>query len=311
MTRRARVYTEMVTTGALLYGNPERHLVYNPQEHPVALQLGGADPTELAKSCELAARWGFDEVNLNCGCPSDRVQNGAFGACLMATPELVADAVAAMKNAAPEIPITVKSRIGIDHQDSYDQFRRFVDIVAQRGHCDTFIIHVRKAWLSGLSPKQNRELPPLVPEFARRIKQEMPHLNIIINGGLETWTDIEYWADELDGVMVGRAAYQQNGWLAEVDPRLFHESAPNSPETALRQYQEYCSEQIAQGVRMTTLIKPVLGLFQGQPGARAYRRHLSEQAPKRQNEAEIIEEAQELIKRNSRPTDQSLSATLS
>ena len=295
LSRHTRVYTEMVTTGALLYGDAQRHLDYSPEEHPIALQLGGADPFSLAKATELAAKWGYDEVNLNCGCPSDRVQNGAFGACLMATPELVADAVNAMQQAAPELPITVKSRIGIDHQDDYPSFQRFVATVAESGHCGTFIVHIRKAWLSGLSPKQNREVPPLVPEFAQRIKQEYPHLNIVINGGLNTLPEMQHWADELDGVMVGRAAYQQTGWLSEIDPLLFNDNAPHTPESALQAYHQYCQQQVATGTRMTALIKPILGLFHGRPGARQFRRHLSEQAPKRQQDAELILEAFEHI----------------
>ena len=295
LSRHARLYTEMVTTGALLHGDVARHLDFDPSEHPVALQLGGSDPGALAQCARLGAQWGYDEINLNVGCPSDRVQNGAFGACLMATPEVVADSVAAMR-AAVDIPVTVKSRIGIDHQETYDEFRLFIDIVADRGGCEVFIVHARKAWLSGLSPKQNREVPPLRPEFAQRLKAERPELTVVLNGGLTEIPDMQAALEDVDGVMVGRAAYQNVGMLAEIDAALFAEAGAADRLAALAEYREYAAARVAEGVRLQTLVKPLLTLFQGQPGARAYRRHLSEQAPQRPDDVEVMTEAAALLR---------------
>ncbi|WP_372590843.1 tRNA dihydrouridine(20/20a) synthase DusA [Guyparkeria sp.] len=295
LTRHARLYTEMVTTGALLHGDVERHLRFDACEHPVALQLGGSDPAALAEAARIGAEWGYDEINLNVGCPSDRVQNGAFGACLMATPDLVADCVAAMKEAV-DVPVTVKSRIGIDHRESYAEFRDFVDIVADRGGCEVFIVHSRKAWLSGLSPKQNREVPPLRPEFARRIKADRPELTVVLNGGLTQVPQMQEALEGVDGVMVGRAAYQDVGLLAGIDAALFGERGEADRMEALSRYRDYAAGQVAEGVRLPTLIKPLLTLFQGQPGARAWRRHLSEQAPKRPGDVEVIAEAAALLR---------------
>jgi len=295
LSRHARLYTEMVTTGALLHGDVARHLAFDPSEHPVALQLGGSDPGALAQAARLGEEWGYDEINLNVGCPSDRVQNGAFGACLMATPEVVAEGVAAMREAV-DVPVTVKSRIGIDHQESYEEFRRFVDIVADLGGCEVFIVHARKAWLSGLSPKQNREVPPLRHEFARRLKAERPELTVVLNGGLTEIPDMQAALKDMDGVMVGRAAYQNVGILADIDAALFDDGEPADRLAALADYRAYAAARIAGGVRLPTLIKPLLTLFQGQPGARAYRRHLSEQAPRRPDEVEVINEAAALLR---------------
>ncbi len=290
LSRHARLYTEMVTTGALLHGDVERHLRFDASEHPVALQLGGSDPKALAEAARIAAEWGYDEINLNVGCPSDRVQNGAFGACLMADPGLVADCVAAMRDVV-DVPVTIKSRIGIDHQETYEEFRKFVDIVADRGGSNVFIVHSRKAWLKGLSPKQNRDIPPLRPEFATRLKQERPDLTVVLNGGLTTIESMRAALAEVDGVMVGRAAYQNVGLLAEIDAALFEDGRSVDRLEVLRAYRDYAVTEIDRGTRLPTLIKPILTLFQGRPGARAYRRHLSEQAPKRPADPGVIDEA--------------------
>lgn len=295
LSRHARLYTEMVTTGALLHGDVERHLRFNACEHPVALQLGGSDPEALARAASIGADWGYDEVNLNVGCPSDRVQSGAFGACLMAQPTLVADCIAAMREVV-DVPVTVKSRIGIDHQESYEEFRDFVDIVAEQGGAEVFIVHSRKAWLTGLSPKQNRDVPPLRPEFATRLKRERPDLTVVLNGGLTEVDAMQTALAEVDGVMVGRAAYQNVGLLAEIDAALFGADQLADRLTALQAYRDYAATEVAQGTRLPTLIKPILTLFQGRPGARAYRRHLSEQAPKRASDPSVIDEAVERLR---------------
>jgi tRNA-dihydrouridine synthase A len=296
LSRHARLYTEMVTTGALLYGDVARHLDFDPAEHPVALQLGGSDPEALAKAARIGADWGYDEINLNVGCPSDRVRSGAFGACLMASPEVVADGVAAMREAV-DVPVTVKHRIGIDHQESYDEFREFVDIVAKRGGCKVFIVHARKAWLSGLSPKENREVPPLHPEFVHRLKRERPELTVVLNGGLTQIPQMQAALEGLDGVMVGRAAYQNVGLLAGIDAALFGEAGKTDRMTALAAYRDYAAARIEEGVRLPTLVKPLLTLFQGRPGARAWRRHLSEQSPRRPGDVTVIDEAAALLRR--------------
>lgn len=290
LSRHARLYTEMVTTGALLHGDVERHLRFDQSEHPVALQLGGSDPQALAEAARIGADWGYDEINLNVGCPSDRVQNGAFGACLMAEPRLVAECVSAMR-AAVNVPVTVKSRIGIDHQETFDEFREFVDIVADQGGAEVFIVHSRKAWLKGLSPKQNRDVPPLRPEFATRLKQERPDLTVVLNGGLTEVGSMQAALAEVDGVMVGRAAYQNVGLLADIDAALFDDGESADRLAALLAYRDYAATEIARGTRLPTLIKPILTLFQGRPGARAYRRHLSEQSPRRADDPSVIDEA--------------------
>lgn len=295
LSQHARLYTEMVTTGALLHGDVERHLRFDATEHPVALQLGGSDPQALAESARIGADWGYDEINLNVGCPSDRVQNGAFGACLMAEPGLVAECIAAMREAV-DVPVTVKSRIGIDHQETYEEFREFVDIVADRGGAEVFIVHSRKAWLKGLSPKQNRDVPPLRPEFATRLKRERPDLTVVLNGGLTAVESMRGALDEVDGVMVGRAAYQNVGLLADIDAALFGGEQSADRLAALRAYRDYAAAEIARGTRLPTLIKPILTLFQGRPGARAYRRHLSEQSPRRVDDPNVIDEAIALLR---------------
>ena len=277
LSKHALLYTEMVTTGALIHGDAARHLDFGESEHPVAIQLGGSDPGELAQCAKLAEQWGYDEVNLNVGCPSDRVQRGKIGACLMAEPQLVADCVSAMRDAV-EIPVTVKCRIGIDRNDDYEPFAEFVDVVA-RGGCGVFIVHARKAWLDGLSPKENRDVPPLRYDHVYRIKRERPELTIVINGGIDSLFDSQKHLQHVDGVMLGRAAYQRPALLAQVDSDLFGEKAPApSRETVMRALREYASAQMAGGARLKDIVRPILGLYHGQPGGRNFRRVLSEQA---------------------------------
>lgn len=299
LSRRVVLYSEMVHARAAIHGNRERLLGFSPEEHPLVLQLGGADAADLAAAARIGAEWGYDAINLNVGCPSDRVQAGRFGACLMAEPALVAELVAAMA-AAVDIPVTVKCRIGIDDQDDYTALAGFVDAVAGAG-VDTFIIHARKAWLKGLSPKENRTIPPLRPEFVHRLKAEHPELNIQYNGGIRDWDRAEavlHPADgpALDGVMVGRAAYDNPWLLTAVDPRFHGEPAPCADaHAAVAAYRAYAAERHADGAPMTGLIRPVLNLFQGRPGARAWRRHLSTEAVRPGADPRIIDEALERI----------------
>ncbi len=268
------LYTEMVTTGAILYGDRQRALAFNAFEHPVALQLGGSDPKQLAQCARIGEDFGYDEVNLNVGCPSNRVQSGKFGACLMAEPELVAGCVEAMKKEVA-IPVTVKTRIGIDNQDSFESLRAFVEQVAAAG-CGTFIIHARKAILGGLSPKQNREIPPLRYKLVHRLKAELPGLEVILNGGI---TDLGCAASQLqhlDGVMLGREVYHNPYVLVEADARFYGSLGPMpSRGKVLQSMFPYIEEQLTQGVGLSRIARHLLGLFQGQPGARKWRRHLS------------------------------------
>lgn len=278
ITRRTLLYTEMITTGAVLHGDREHLLGFSPEERPLALQLGGDDPAELARAAEIAAARGYDEVNLNVGCPSDRVQKGRFGACLMAEPERVAAGVAAMR-AAVDLPVTVKHRIGIDHADRYEDMLRFVTVVARAG-CDRFSVHARKAWLSGLSPKENRTVPPLRWEEVYRLKRELPHLAIEINGGiLDLAAARQHLAAGVDAVMIGRAAYDDPYLLATADRDLFGDAAP--PPTrreAIESFLPYVEARLAQGDPLKRLARHLLGLFAGRPGARAWKRHLAEHA---------------------------------
>ena len=291
LTRRTLLYTEMVTTGAILFGDKDRHLAFDPAEHPVALQLGGSDPVALADCAEIGAAYGYDEINLNVGCPSDRVQNARFGACLMAEPQLVADCVRAMRDRVG-IPITVKCRIGIDDQDDYDAFRSFVDRVANEGGCETFIIHARKAVLAGLSPKENREIPPLKYEYVYRLKNERPDLEIIVNGGITSLENSVEHLQHVDGVMMGRAAYQNLSLLADVDHRIFGEEGPSTDIAgAIDAFMPYVERELATGVRLNSLARHLIGLFQGVPGARAWRRYLAENAPRTGAGENVIREA--------------------
>lgn len=290
LSRHARLYTEMITTGALIHGDRERFLRFDPAEMPVALQLGGSEPADLARCAAWAEAAGYAEVNLNCGCPSDRVQNGAFGACLMAEPERVRDGVAAMR-AACSLPITVKHRIGIDAMESYDEFAQFVSTVAQGG-CEVFIVHARKAWLQGLSPKENREVPPLNYPWVYRLKQEHPTLTIVINGGIESVEDSEEHLRHVDGVMIGRAAYHNPWLLAEVDNRLFAAPAAcASREALIDAVIPYVERELASGARLNQITRHLLGLYQQVPGARRYRRLLSEQAHRDGAGADVLRNA--------------------
>ena len=272
----AMLYTEMVTTGAIIHGKRERLLTFNNEEHPLALQLGGSDPADLAECARIASRWNYDEVNLNVGCPSDRVQRGRFGACLMLEPALVKDCVSAMIEAV-DIPVTVKTRIGVDDHDSYAWFSDFVNQVAESG-CSVFIIHARKAWLSGLSPKQNREVPELRHEWVYRLKQERPDLSIILNGGVLNAQDAQQHLQFLDGVMLGRAAYQTPWVLAECQSALWADSTIPDREAAVQAMSEYMTQQVMLGTPVKRISRHMLGLFHGLPGARRWRRFISENA---------------------------------
>lgn len=290
LSRRALLYTEMVTTGALLHGDRDRHLRYNAEEHPLALQLGGSDPVALAQCAQMAADYGYDEVNLNVGCPSDRVQNGRFGACLMAEPKLVADCVEAMKGRVA-IPVTVKSRIGIDDRDSYEELAHFIATVAEAG-CETFIVHARKAWLSGLSPRENREIPPLRYDVVFQLKQDFPQLEIIINGGIIDLTQSQTLLTQVDGVMLGREVYHNPYILADVDPVLFgDEIRVTSRREVIHEMLPYIERQMIQGVRLNSISRHLLGLFHGVEGARGWRRHISENATKPGVDAGVILDA--------------------
>jgi len=286
----ARLYTEMVTTGALIHGDVPRHLDFNAREHPVALQLGGSEPDDLAHCARLAEHWGYDEVNLNCGCPSERVQRGAFGACLMAEPLLVRDCVKAMADAV-SIPVTVKHRIGIDKNDSYDFVRDFVGTVAEGG-ARVFIVHARSAWLKGLSPKENREVPPLRYEFARRLKADFPDFAIVLNGGIADAPTVDAALEGLDGVMIGRHAYHEPWFLAQVDARWFGDDhAVPTRDEVVQAMREYAMAAMASGAPLRAVTRHMLGLYQGLPGARAWRRMLSDNLRLAQGDANLILDA--------------------
>jgi len=294
ISRRALLYTEMVPTGAIVHGDRARFLAFHPAERPLALQLGGAEPVQLAECAEAAAAAGYDEVNLNVGCPSDRVQHARFGACLMAEPELVGRCVAAMA-AASALPVTVKTRTGIDERDSYAELKGFVETVAAAG-CRSFTVHARKAWLQGLSPKQNRELPPLDYDRVYRLKEDFRELEIVLNGGVQSLDEAQAHLARVDGVMIGRAAYQNPYVLAEADRRLFGEDPPPpGREAVVRALLPYAAAQCAEGVPVKSIIRHILGLFNGLPGARAWRRHLSEAAHRPGAGPEVIEAALEVV----------------
>ncbi len=294
LTKNAVLYSEMVTTGALLHGDKARFLDYNACEHPLALQLGGSNPKDLAECSKIAEDWGYDEVNLNCGCPSDRVQNGMIGACLMAEPELVAECIAAMQRAV-KIPVTVKHRIGIDDMEDYEGLVKFVSTIAKTG-CNTFIVHARKAWLKGLSPKENREVPPLQYDKVYQLKQDFPHLEIIINGGITTLEQSQQLLAHVDGVMLGREAYANPYLLAEVDQQIYGTSNPViSRNEVMIGFIAYCEEQLAKGTRLNHLTRHILGLYHGLPRARQFRRILSEQAHKPGAGIEVLQQALEVL----------------
>lgn len=301
LTRHALLYTEMVTTGAILHGSPrERFLGFDEVEHPLALQLGGSDPGALAECAAIAEAWGYDEVNLNVGCPSDRVQNNLIGACLMGHPQKVAAAVKAMREAV-SIPVTVKCRIGIDDQDEDADLSRFIDTVADAG-CDTFIVHARKAWLEGLSPKENRDVPPLNYPRVHRLKASRPELHIGINGGLKTLDACQEQLEFVDSVMVGREAYQNPWLLAGVDQALYGVPGPAaSRHAAARALRPYIARRLAEGARLNHLTRHLLGLFQGQPGGRKFRRHLSENAHREGAGLAVFDDALGLVAERETP----------
>jgi tRNA-dihydrouridine synthase A len=290
LTRRALLYTEMVTTGAVLHGDRERLLGFDPAEHPVALQLGGSESADLAQAARIGEALGYDEINLNVGCPSDRVQSGRFGACLMREPVVVAEGMAAMLEAV-SIPVTLKCRIGVDDQDPEESLFDLVDRCADVG-VRTVIVHARKAWLSGLSPKENRDVPPLDYPLVYRLKAERPALTIVINGGVASLDEAERHLAHVDGVMLGRAAYHEPGLLGEVDRRLFDEAAADvSADDAVARYRPYMARQLERGVRLAPLIKPMLGLFMGRPGARSWRRILTVDSVRPGAGVEVIDRA--------------------
>lgn len=290
LTRRARLYTEMVTTGAILYGDRDRFLRFNPEEQPLALQLGGSDPKALAECARIAEDYGYDEVNLNCGCPSDRVQVGRIGACLMAEPHLVAECMAAMRDAV-SIPVTIKHRTGIDDLDSEAHLHHFIATVAQTG-CEVFIVHARKAWLQGLSPKQNREIPPLLYERVFALKQHFPQLTIVINGGVTDLGASRDLLQRVDGVMMGREAYQNPFVLADVDRSLYGDDSPGpNRDEVLEAFIPYCEAQIAQGAQLKHMARHILGLYSGQPGGKYFRRFISENGHRAEAQAELLREA--------------------
>lgn len=296
ISKHTRLYTEMVTAPAIVHGKKEHLLGFSAEEHPVALQLGGSAPGELERCAALGAERGYDEINLNCGCPSDRVQSGKFGACLMAEPDLVRDCVKAMiRGAGPGVPVTVKHRIGIDDRDSYDELKRFVATVADGG-CTLFAVHARKAWLKGLSPKENREKPPLNYEVVRRLKADFPELQFVLNGGIVSLDQAEPWFHELDGVMIGREAYRDPMMLAAVDAR-FHGATtpPPSTEEVVRAYIPYARARLAEGERLHFIARHLHGLFLGAKGAKAWRTTLAEGAGKPGAGVEVIERALEAM----------------
>jgi tRNA-dihydrouridine synthase A len=290
LSRHALLYTEMVTSAAIMHGKREKLLGFDPAEHPVALQIGGSDPSQLALAARIGEEFGYDEINLNVGCPSDRVQAGRFGACLMAEPALVAECIAAMRDTV-RIPVTVKCRIGIDDQDSETGLSHFVDTVAGAG-CSTFIVHARKAWLHGLSPKENRDIPPLDYDRVRRLKASRPDLQIILNGGMKTIEEAKAHLRHLDGVMLGRVAYQNPSLLLDVDEALFGAPVRNThPATIVARMAPYIERELGRGEKLSSITRHMVGLVQGVPGARGFRRHLTEGAIRRGAGLEILFEA--------------------
>ena len=295
LSKQALLYTEMVTTGAIIHGDTHRYLDFNKEEHPVALQLGGSNPEELAQCSRIAEDYGYDEINLNVGCPSDRVQSGRFGACLMAEPELVRECLEAMQSAV-SIDVSVKHRIGIDRDDSYDQLAAFIETVKQSG-IKTFIIHARKAWLDGLSPKENRDVPPLRYDSVYAIKQDHPELEIIINGGINSLEEARQHLEKVDGVMLGRAIYHNPWLLSEVD-QVFYNADENctTPKQVINELLPYISREMVKGTYLNHITRHILGMFQGKPGAKAWRRHLSENAHMPDAGIETVKTALDLVR---------------
>ncbi len=295
LSRRAILYTEMVTSGAVIHGDRERLLGFSSEEHPVVCQIGGSDPAEMAEAARIVAERGYDAININVGCPSDRVQKGRFGAILMKEPRTVAACASAMMDAV-DIPVTVKCRVGVDEMDEDADLARFIDIVADAG-VNTFVVHARKAWLQGLSPKENREKPPLNRERVHRLKERRPDLEIVINGELDDIDIMRAQLERVDGVMTGRAAYYTPWLLAQVDEGLFGEPAPvASPMEAVERFIPYVEEGLERGVPLNAMTKHTLGIFHGLPGARLYRRHLSENATRPGAGVEILRQALNLVR---------------
>jgi len=295
LTTRALLYTEMVTAPAVLHGDRERLLGFDALEHPVALQLGGSDPAQLAEAARIGEAFGYDEINLNVGCPSDRVQSGRFGACLMREPELVADCMAAIREAV-SVPATVKCRIGVDDQDPAVSLFATVDACAAAG-VEVFIVHARKAWLKGLSPKENRDVPPLDYALVRRLKRERPHLNISINGGIASLDEAEAHLDDADGVMLGRAAYHEPAILGQADRRLYGEAVADTDAfAALDRYRPYMAARLAEGVALPAMARHMLGLMHGRPGARGFRRILTVEAIQPGAGLEVLDRAVEAVR---------------
>ncbi len=306
-TRQALLYTEMVTADAIIHGPRERLLGFDAAEHPLALQLGGSDPKNLAQAATIGADFGYDEINLNVGCPSDRVQEGRFGACLMREPKLVGECVAAMK-AAVAMPVTVKCRLGVDDQDSKESLDRFADVVIAEG-ADALILHARKAWLDGLSPRDNRDVPPLDHARVHRLKQQLGDFPIVINGGIHDLDEAEQHLRRVDGVMLGRAAYQNPGMLLAVDPKLFGIAAPVSEaREAVEKLFPYIEQAMAHGARLHDVTRHLLGLFRGQPGARAFRRHLATKAVEPGATAHVLREALAMVLDTNLELDQTAAA---
>ncbi len=295
VSRHTWLYTEMVTTGALIHGDVARHLAFTPEEAPVALQLGGSEPDDLARAARLGEQWGYDEINLNCGCPSERVQRGAFGACLMNEPQLVADCVKAMRDVV-SVPVTVKHRIGVDAVEEYGFVRDFVGTVAQAG-CNVFIVHARNAILKGLSPKENREIPPLKYDYAYRLKRDFPQLEIVINGGIKTLDEVAMHLEHVDGVMLGREAYHNPYVLADVDARFYGSTAaaPSRAEVEAKLI-EYCAAELARGTYLGAITRHVLGLYRGVAGARGWRRVLSDSRKLAAGDLAILDEARQYLR---------------
>lgn len=290
ITRRTLLYTEMITSTAILRGDRDRLLGYSQHEHPLALQLGGSDPAELGQCASIGEEYGYDEINLNAGCPSDRVRTGRFGACLMAEPDLVADCIASMQQSTT-VPVTVKTRLGIDDRDSYDELKTFINKVSDAG-CRTFILHARKAWLHGLSPRENREVPPLKYTTVYRLKTDFPGLEIIINGGFTRLDQILEQFKHVDGVMIGRAACNNPYLLADADKKIFADgNTTRSRQQVLSEFMGYLEVQLDQGVSLNHMARHVLGLYYGQPGAGAFRRYISEHAHKPGAGTEVLQQA--------------------
>jgi tRNA-dihydrouridine synthase A len=305
LTQRTRLYTEMVTTGALIHGDVKRHLQFNEQENPLALQLGGSEPADLAQCAKLGEQWGYDEINLNCGCPSERVQRGSFGACLMNEPQLVRDCVKAMVDVV-SVPVTVKHRIGIDKAESYEFVRDFVGTVAEGG-CNVFIVHARNAWLKGLSPKENREVPPLRYEMVHQLKRDFPQLTIVLNGGVTTTAQVHEQLKHIDGVMIGREAYHHPWWMSEWDEEFFASLTPSPVLTGegrgegavlVREQIEqslipYLQKEVNNGLHLHTMTRHLLGLWNGEPGGRKWRQVLSDNKLRDLSVSEVFELATE------------------